>query len=602
MLLIILTKRMKTQHLGSYEGEKVELKRVVRRVVPEHNQIKALHPIVDRLMRSRGVFSAAEVDYALHYLLPYHALRHIDAAARCLADVLDQQEKILVVGDFDADGATSTALSVRVLKAFGAKHVEFLVPNRFNFGYGLTPELVEVARSMHPHLIMTVDNGISSVAGVAAAKAAGIKVLVTDHHLAPSVLPDADVIVNPNQQDDPFESKALAGVGVVFYVMLALRAELRARDWFSQHHIAEPNLAQYLDIVALGTVADVVPLDRNNRILVAQGLKRIRAGKSVPGIAALLSLAKRLPKNLHAQDLGFLIGPRLNAAGRMDDMSLGIECLITDDPARAMFLAQQLDKFNQERKLVEQDMQLQALQTLKKIALGATKTLPLGICLFDESWHQGVIGILASRIKDKTHRPVIAFAKENDRVIKGSARSIAGVHIRDILVEVDTCYPNLILKFGGHAMAAGLSLLQSHLKKFSEVFNTILEKHVTQTMLEKIIETDGELTRDDFTLRFAEILQENGPWGQQFPEPVFDGRFTIVDENILAGKYLKFTLSPESSEQVVEAVAFNVDIEQWPLNRCEVAHVVYRLDINEFRERRKLQLIIEQIEPISLLE
>ena len=594
----------KTQRLGSYEskGGCVELKRVLRRVVPDTSQINVLHPIVDRLLRSRGIVSVEEVDYALQHLLPFHALSHIDAAARCLADALAKQEKILIVGDFDADGATSTALSVRALTAFGAKHVDFLVPNRFNFGYGLTPELVEVAKTMRPHLIMTVDNGISSLAGVAAAKAAGIKVLVTDHHLSPPVLPDADVIVNPNQHGDTFESKALAGVGVVFYVMLALRAELRARNWFCENNSIEPNLAQYLDIVALGTVADVVPLDRNNRILVSQGLKRIRAGKCVPGIAALLSIAKKMPKNLHAQDLGFLIGPRLNAAGRMDDMSLGIECLITDDPVRAMFLAQQLDEFNRERKLVEQDMQLQALNTLKKIALGETKTLPLGLCLFDETWHQGVIGILASRIKDKAHRPVIAFAKENETIIKGSARSIPGVHIRDILVEVDTCYPSLIIKFGGHAMAAGLSLLQNDLPKFSAAFNAVLAKYVTQAMLEKIVMTDGELRQEDFTLRFAEILQDSGPWGQQFPEPIFDGRFKVVEENILAGKYLKFTLSPENKDQLIEAVAFNIDIEQWPMQRCEVAHVVYRLDINEFRDRRKLQLIIEQIEPIRIVE
>lgn len=579
----------------------MNLKRVVRRQIPASEKLASLHPVVDRLLRARQVESLDEINYELANLLPFHGLSHIEKAAHCLADALEKQEKILVVGDFDADGATSTALSVRVLKIFGAKHVDFLVPNRFAFGYGLTPELVEVAKTMQPNLIMTVDNGISSIAGVAAAKAVGIKVLITDHHLSPPVLPDADVIVNPNQHDDNFESKALAGVGVVFYVMLALRAELRKRDWFTQHNISEPNLANYLDIVALGTVADVVPLDRNNRILVAQGLKRIRAGKCVPGIAALLSIAKKIPKNLYAQDLGFLIGPRLNAAGRMDDMSLGIECLITDDSARAMFLAQQLDQFNQERKFVEQEMQLQALNTLKKISLNA-ESLPVGVCLFDESWHQGVIGILASRIKDRTHRPVIAFAKENDTIIKGSARSISGVNVRDILVEVDITHPGLIIKFGGHAMAAGLSLLQNDLNKFSEAFNAVLAKHVMHTMLEKIIETDGELAHDDFTLRFAEILQEYGPWGQQFPEPIFDGRFNVIDENILAGKYLKFTLSPENKEQLIEAVAFNIDIEQWPMHRCETAHVVYRLDINEFRERRKLQLIIEQIEPIRILE
>lgn len=578
----------------------MDLKRVIRRQVPVGQAFAHLHPVVNRLLQTRQVFSLDEMKYELANLLPFHGLDNIEKAAHLLADTLAKQEKILIVGDFDADGATSTALSIRALKALGAKNIDFLVPNRFNFGYGLTPELIEVAKPMQPNLIMTVDNGISSVAGVAAAKKLGIKVLVTDHHLSPAILPDADVIVNPNQSEDQFASKALAGVGVVFYVMLALRAELRARNWFIENNMIEPNLAHYLDIVALGTVADVVPLDRNNRILVSQGLKRIRAGKCVPGIAALLSFSKKALHNLTAQDLGFLIGPRLNAAGRMDDMSLGINCLLSDDPVTAKKLATQLDQFNQERKTVESEMQLQALNILKKMSLEDKKQLPMGLCLFDPSWHQGVIGILASRIKDKTHRPVIAFAKESDSIIKGSARSIAGVHIRDILVEVDSQNPGLIIKFGGHAMAAGLSLLEMNLKKFEKAFNEILSKHVTQNMLEKIIETDGELAQEDFTLRFAEILQEHGPWGQLFPEPCFDGKFTIIDESVLARKYLKLVLIPENSDASIDAVVFNIDIETWPANQCEVAHIVYRLDINEFRERRKLQLIVEQIEPVKL--
>lgn len=579
----------------------MELKRIIRRAIDSDGMsfLQNVHPTLRRILSSRGVTSIDEIDYALTRLLPFHDLKNSHAAAILLADTLMRQEKILIVGDFDADGATSSALAVRVLKAFGAKHIGYLVPNRFEYGYGLTPELVEVAKTLQPHLIVTVDNGIASFAGVAAAKAAGIKVLITDHHLAPDTLPEADVIVNPNQPGDMFSSKALAGVGVVFYVMLALRAELRARHWFEQQNSVEPNLAHYLDIVALGTVADVVPLDRNNRILVAQGLKRVRAGKCIAGITALLSLAKRQAHNITAQDFGFFVGPRLNAAGRMDDMSLGIECLLADDPARAMQFAQSLDQFNQERKFVEQEMQLQALHILKKIH--TEKMLPLGVCLYDAEWHQGVIGILASRIKDRTHRPVIIFSKESNNSIKGSARSIAGVHIRDILVEVDVTYPGLILKFGGHAMAAGLSILEKDFKQFVQAFNQVLAKHVDARQLEKILETDGELIVEDFTLRFAELLQDHGPWGQNFPEPVFDGKFTIIDESVLAGKYLKFLLMPEGSEQSFEAVAFNVDIETWPSQQCEIAHVVYRLDINEFRERRKLQLMIEQIEPIKIM-
>ena len=576
----------------------MSVKRIIRRSASVGECQLTSHRVVDRIFRSRGVLSADDLDYALIHLLPFSSLMNIDVAARLLSDTLEHQQKILIVGDFDADGATSTALSVRALKAFGAKNIDYLVSNRFNYGYGLTPELVEVAKTFQPDVIMTVDNGISSLSGVAEAKKAGIRVIITDHHLSPPELPDADVIVNPNQEGDTFSSKALAGVGVVFYVLLAVRAELRRRGWFDAQRIIEPNLANLLDIVALGTIADVVPLDKNNRILVSHGLKRIRAGKCVAGISALLSVAKRIQNNVTSQDLGFAIGPRLNAAGRMDDMSIGIECLLTDNVDAALALAQRLDAFNQERKTIERDMQLQAVQSLKDFPMRSDDSLPLGLCFFDESWHQGVIGILASRLKDRTHRPVVAFASESPTVVKGSARSIPGVHIRDMFVDVDTHYPGLILKFGGHAMAAGLSLLKSNIKLFDHAWNTILAKHIDHRFLEKVIYTDGELGDDDLTLRFAEIVEEFGPWGQQFPEPLFDGRFLIVDEKVLAGKYIKFSLMPEHSDKVLDAVTFSIDLDTWPFQKCELAHVVYRLDINQFRERRKLQLIIEQIEPI----
>ncbi|MCD8524229.1 MAG: single-stranded-DNA-specific exonuclease RecJ [Gammaproteobacteria bacterium] len=574
------------------------MKRIIRRSAAAHDKLLTSHPVLERILRSRGVLSMESLDYSLIRLLPFSSLMHIDVAARFLADIVERQQKILIVGDFDADGATSTALSIRALKALGANNIDYLVSNRFNYGYGLTPELVDVAKTFQPDVIMTVDNGISSLSGVAAAKKAGIRVIITDHHLAPPQLPEADVIVNPNQEGDAFPSKALAGVGVVFYILLALRAELRQRHWFQRQSIAEPNLAHFLDIVALGTVADVVPLDDNNRILVAHGLKRIRAGKCVAGIRALLSVAKRVEQNATTQDLGFAVGPRLNAAGRMDDMSIGIECLLTDNFDAALVLAEQLDAFNQERKAVERDMQSQAVQSLKSLSLTPDQSLPLGLCFFDESWHQGVIGILASRLKDRTHRPVIAFASESGSVVKGSARSISGVHIRDMLVEVDAHYPGLILKFGGHAMAAGLSLLKSNITLFEQAWNVILARHIDPCLLEKVIHTDGELACEDLTLRFAEMLEDSGPWGQQFPEPLFDGRFLIVDEKILAGKYVKFSLMPEYSDKILDGVAFSVDLDTWPFQKCALAHLVYRLDINQFRERRKLQLIIEQIEPV----
>lgn len=557
-----------------------------------------LHPILQRIYATRGVQSADELERNLQHLLPYQDLSGIEAAAQCLADALMQQQHLLIVGDFDADGATSSALAVSALKTFGAKHVSFLVPNRFEYGYGLTPEIVEVALVQKPDVIITVDNGISSHAGVATAKAAGLKVVITDHHLPGTELPLADAIVNPQQAGDRFASKNLAGVGVIFYVMLALRAELRLRHWFENQQIPEPNMAQFLDLVALGTVADLVQLDRNNRIMVYQGLQRIRAGKARPGIQALLAVAGRAAEKLAASDLGFAIGPRLNAAGRLDDMSLGIECLLSENNHRAHELAVQLNSLNEERRLIERDMQQQAFAELMKIPqLQSNTELAIGLCLFDDQWHQGVIGLLASRVKDYVHRPVIVFAPGNtSEEIKGSARSIPGLHIRDVLDAVATQHPNLICKFGGHAMAAGLTLQRQNYAAFTQAFDTEVRKYLSYADLQGEIWSDGELAPQDFNLELATQLREAGPWGQAFPEPLFDGHFKVLQQYIVGNRHLKMTLGIADSSQSIEAIAFNIDTEVWPNHRLQTIYAAYRLDVNEFQGRRNVQLIIEQLE------
>jgi single-stranded-DNA-specific exonuclease len=555
-----------------------------------------LHTVLQRVYSARGIKSMRELEHGLNYLLPYQSLLNIDKAVACLFDALEKQKTILIVGDFDVDGATSTAVAIRALRSFGAKNVAFLVPNRFAFGYGLTPELVQVAvKEFNPALIVTVDNGIANHAGVIAAKEAGIQVIITDHHLAAETLPPADAIVNPNQPHDLFPSKNIAGVGVIFYLMLALRRYLVECQWFVEQAIPEPTMSRLLDLVALGTVADVVPLDHNNRILVHQGLQRIRAGQCVPGIRALLELANRNLKRVVAADLGFVVAPRLNAAGRLDDMSLGIESLLCDDLSRAREMVTILDQLNDERRVIEKDMQQQAFQFLKKIQLDQTQ-LPRGICLFDPEWHQGVIGILAARIKDYFHRPVIAFALATDAELKGSARSVAGIHIRDVLAQVATQYPNLIGKFGGHAMAAGLTLPRAALDDFAKIFDQVVSSQLKEEDLHHALLSDGELQSDELTLEIAELLREAGPWGQTFPEPLFDGVFEIVEQRLLAGKHLKMMLMKEN--KLFEAIAFNADVNQWPNHRCERAHVVYRVDVNEFRNQRKVQLVVEYLEVI----
>ena len=475
--------------------------------------------------------------------------------------------------------------------------MDFLVPNRFEYGYGLTPEIVAVAAQRRPDLIVTVDNGISSLDGVAAAEECGIRVLITDHHLPAAQLPPADAIVNPNQPQDAFPSKALAGVGVIFYVMLALRARLRANGWFDERGLTEPNLAQLLDLVALGTVADVVPLDQVNRTLVAQGLARIRSGNCCAGIQALIEVSGRSQERMVATDLGFALGPRLNAAGRMDDMSLGIRCLLTEDMQEARALAQQLDNLNHERRAVEQEMKEQALADLARMQLDDTVTLPAGLCLYDPAWHQGVIGILASRIKDQLHRPVIVFTDSSDQEIKGSARSVTGLHIRDALDAVAATHPGLLVKFGGHAMAAGLTLRRDALEVFRNAFEAEVVRQLGETPPEPQLLSDGEITPESAQLDLAEQLRLASPWGQGFAEPLFDGEFEVLQQRVVGERHLKLVLRWPQLRQTVDAIAFNADLANWPADTRR-ARLAYRLDVNEFRNQRSLQLIVEYMEPI----
>ena len=554
-----------------------------------------LSPLLQRIYQARGITCSNDLERTLSFLESSAAMKGIDHAATLLAEAVTGQQRILIVGDFDADGATSSALGVLALRAMGAASVDFLVPNRFEYGYGLSPDIVEVAKERRPDLLVTVDNGISSIEGVKAARAAGMKVLVTDHHLAGDELPEADAIVNPNQPGCPFPSKNTAGVGVIFYVLCALRAELEKRQWFDNR--PKPNMASFLDLVALGTVADVVGLDTNNRILVHQGIRRIRAAKARPGILALAEVARREPATLVASDLGFSLAPRLNAAGRLDDMSLGIELLITDDPLHARHLASQLDSLNRERREIEDSMKEEALRDLARLELDE-QVLPWGVCLFQDDWHQGVIGILASRVKEKLHRPVIAFAPGDEGQVKGSARSIPGFHIRDALDAVSTKNPGLVDKFGGHAMAAGLTISKQSYQQFAEAFDQEARRLLTPEQLEACLMTDGTLSGNELNLSTAEQLREAGPWGQNFPEPLFDGVFTLKDQRLVGGKHLKMVLMPEDSKEWIDGICFNVDTRRWPNTSVLQIRVVYRLDVNEFRGRRSVQLMIEHFEAV----
>lgn len=555
-----------------------------------------LPPLLQRLYASRGVRSAQELERGVKGMLPWSQLTGVEKAVEMLYGAFKQGLHIVVVGDFDADGATSTALSVLALRALGYGNVSYLVPNRFEDGYGLSPEVVDQAHARGAQMIMTVDNGISSHAGVDRAHALGIPVLVTDHHLPGDSLPAAEVIINPNLRDCEFPSKSLAGVGVAFYLMLALRTFLRDKGWFEERGIAPPNLADLLDLVALGTVADVVPLDANNRILTWQGLSRIRAGKCRPGIKALLEIANRDPQKLAASDLGFALGPRLNAAGRLDDMSVGVALLLCDNTGEARVLANELDALNQTRKEIEQGMQAEALTLCEKLER-SSETLPGGLAMYHPQWHQGVVGILASRIKERFHRPVIAFAPTGDGTLKGSGRSIQGLHMRDALERLDTLYPGLILKFGGHAMAAGLSLEEARFEEFQQRFGELVTEWLDPALLQGEVVSDGPLAAAEMSMEVAQMLRDAGPWGQMFPEPLFDGRFRLLQQRLVGERHLKVMVEPVGGGPLLDGIAFNVDTSLWPDNGVREVQLAYKLDINEFRGNRSLQLIIDHLWP-----
>ncbi len=563
-----------------------------RTYTAELPELDGVPDVLRRIYAHRGISDTSQLDKQLKSMLPFDSLKDIDKACQRLETALRENQRILIIGDFDADGATSTALAVTALKALGAKEVEYLVPNRFEFGYGLTPAIVEVASRWKPNLIITVDNGIASFDGVDAANEKGIDVLVTDHHLPADHVPEAVAIVNPNQQGCAFPSKSIAGVGVIFYTMVALRRHLQDSGWFVENNIEQPNMAHFLDLVALGTVADVVALDQNNRILVNQGLMRIRQGHCRPGIKALIEIAGRTLSLLRESDLGFAVAPRLNAAGRLDDMSLGIECLMTEDAGQAQDYACQLNELNLERRKIEAEMKEQAMMALEKLSLQEAQ-LPVTLCLFDQSWHQGVIGILAGRLKERYHRPVIALAKVSESELKGSARSIAGLNIRDVLAAVDKDHPGLITKFGGHAMAAGLSMPPDNFAAFREALINEVEKHIDISQCEGVILTDGPLHPDNFHLKLARLIEEAGPWGQLFPAPVFDNHFEILEQRLVGQNHLKMTLQPKGGTDTLDAIAFNIDLNHWPNHRAREIHAAFKLDINVFQGRTRLQLMIE---------
>ncbi len=617
--------------------------RLVRRQAQGPELAAELHPLMRRIYRQRGVSGVDELELGLAGLEPPDALLGMDAALELLLAALREQWKILIVADYDADGATSCALAIECLHAFGFDRVDYIIPDRARHGYGLSPEIVELAACREPDLLITVDNGVSSIAGVAAARAAGMRVLITDHHLPGESLPEADALINPNQPGCGFPWKNTAGVGVIFYVMAALRARLRETGWFGNAGPPEPDLRESLDLVALGTVADVVSLDRNNRILINEGLRRIRAGRTRPGISALFAVAdNRLnPKpdpaaeagsqtgrpgqsrqnmgklaqagagqlagylagagrNATASDLAFRVGPRLNAAGRLEDMSTGIECLLAEDPSSARDLALELDAINVRRREIQAEMDAQASELLaeaESIAKAPGKNLPTGLCLYDPAWHQGVVGILASRIKDRLHRPVIAFAADSGNTeadLKGSARSIAGFHIRDALDAIASRHPGLISRFGGHAMAAGLSLPPDRLETFRIAFAEEASRQIKPEQLQAVLFSDGALEPEWFSLEVARMLRNAGPWGKDFPEPLFDGDFLLRHQQTLKEKHLRMELSPRDNPDIrLGAIAFNV--EQWPDPEAERISLAYRMEVNEFRGRSSLQLVVEQI-------
>ena len=592
-------------------------KQIIKRETVSDDHLPAsLHPVIRQIYASRGVINEEELTLNVANLKSlsekeaHYTLKGLEEACQIIHQALINKTRIMIVGDFDCDGATSTALMMLGLNLMGSNHHDFIVPNRFKYGYGLTPEIVEVAFEQGAQLLITVDNGISCIAGVAKAKSLGMQVIITDHHLPSNTTPNADAIVNPNQKGCPFPSKSIAGVGVAFYLMLALRKYLRQQNYYAENQLAEPNIAQLLDLVALGTVADVVSLDGNNRILVEQGLKRIRAGQTRPGIQALIDVAGRNQQQLVASDFGFALGPRINAAGRLDDMSFGINCLLAPDLATARVMAKELDDLNKTRREISQGMQTEAEQILSKLSFNEDD-IPNAIALYQQDWHQGVIGIVAGRIKENFHRPCIVFADGTLEVddasqdsqlfnngeaqeIKGSARSIPGLHIRDLLEHIDSQNPGLIHKFGGHAMAAGLSINKADFEKFQQCFNDTAGKWLKEEQLKQIILSDGQLPVTEMNLNFAEAIRLAGPWGQNFAEPIFDGIFELVQQRIVGEKHLKVVLGYEN--QHFDGIAFNIDVTQWPNSQAKKVHVAYKLDINEFRGKRTVQLMVEELQ------
>ncbi|ENQ8700296.1 single-stranded-DNA-specific exonuclease RecJ [Vibrio harveyi] len=560
----------------------------------------SIPPILKRIYINRGITDVAQLETSARGLHSYQQLGGIDQAVELLFQAINEQKRIIVVGDFDADGATSSALSVLALRMLGSNNVDYLVPNRFEDGYGLSPEVVDQALELGAEMIMTVDNGVSSIEGVRYAKENGITVLVTDHHLPGQELPNVDAMVNPNLDSCAFPSKALAGVGVAFYLMMALCVYMRKQNWFAQQGMQEPKLMELIDLVALGTVADVVPLDENNRILVHQGLQRIRAGKARPGIQALIEVAKRDARRLVASDFGFALGPRINAAGRLDDMSFGVELLMCNNIHAARRMASELDGLNQTRKEIEEGMKQEAMAFCERLQFGENSELPYGLALFQRDWHQGVIGILASRIKEKFHRPVIAFADGGEGTIKGSCRSIPGLHMRDALDFIDTQNQGLIIKFGGHAMAAGLTIKEQDFERFSRLFDEVVKKELDEAALKGVVMSDGELKPEEFSMNVAEQLRSGGPFGQAFPEPIFDGEFKVLHQKLVGEKHLKLMLEPlfkgHPTNVMIDGIAFNVDLRRWPDASVKTVRLAYKLDVNEFRGNQSLQLMIDHIE------
>lgn len=566
---------------------------IVRRQAKAKSQLPdTTHPLIKRVLANRAITQAQQIDYSLKHLHDPYLLKGMDQAVERLWQALQQQEKIVIAGDFDADGATSVALLMRGFQQMGYQHLQFVVPDRFRLGYGLSAAFVDEIAALKPHLIITVDSGISSIDGVAHANQQGMDVIITDHHLPGESLPAACAIINPNQPGCLFPSKALAGVGVAFYLLVALRKLLREKAWFNAQR-PEPNLADYLDLVALGTVADVVPLDYTNRILVNQGLARIRAGKSCVGIQQLLQVAAKDYRYVASTDIAFAIAPRLNAAGRLDDMSQGIMLLLTDSPDLAHEFAQIMDEFNRDRRVIEQQMQNEALQITEKV-VSQYKSFPRGLSLYHEEWHQGVVGLVASRIKERIHRPVIAFAKADNGELKGSGRSIVGVHLRDVLADIDSQFPGLIERFGGHAMAAGLTLKADKLAAFEQAFKLSLRR-CEASLFEPVIETDGEVPLDDLNLYVAQLLREI-PWGSQLPEPLFEGEFYLHKTTVLAEKHLKLALSVEGqTTQTLPAILFNAKPHHHEAISADKIYVMYRIAVNHYRGTQSLQLMVEDI-------